>query len=169
MPRYTDRDPSASAYEVAGPSPVKNRNRWPWLLGGLVVLLLLGCVLMGALLAGSGPNNSGLGEAPTVAPSVTANPPVKSSVPAAKAKPKAVGVAEGGYYVGDDLPAGKYRTPGARREVITLCYWEVRTNGEPDGPIGQQGVTDKIDEPGNVTLRKGDYFKTTGCERWIKR
>ena len=50
-----------------------------------------------------------------------------------------------------------------------LCYWEVRPNGEPDGPIGAQGVIDSPDQNGDVTLRKGDYFKTTGCERWVKR
>jgi hypothetical protein len=139
----------------------------PWLLGGLAVLLVLGCGLFGALLFGTGPEKSSQINVPLP----TSNPPLPSKAPApvAKPKPAVAGIAEGGYYVGDDVSAGRYRTAGAVKGLVTFCYWEVRPDGDPDGKIGTVGTVDSVGQQADVTLRKGDYFKTTGCERWTKR
>ncbi len=164
MPRYTDRQPSSVYSEVPLPVHSKRRNRLPWLIGGLALLLLIGCGAMGALLTGAGPNNQGLDE-PVSTPSLIAGP-----TGAPKPKPKvAPGADEGGYYVGEDLAPGRYRTSGARKGVITLCYWEVRSDGDPSGAIETVGTVDGVNQTGDVTLKKGQYFKTAGCERWVKR
>lgn len=165
MPRYSDR---TSVYDEGSipMNPVKRRSaRMPWVIGALALILLVGCGVLGGIVLQSAPEK---GPSVPLAPTVVANPPVKSRpAPAVQAKPK--GVIEGSYSVGEDLAPGRYRTKGAAEGAIVLCYWEVRTDGQPDGPIGQQGAVNGFDEQSDVTLKKGQYFKTAGCKPWVKR
>jgi len=149
------------------PVPAKKSNTKMYLIvGGLMLVLLLGCGFIMTVLT-----NSDLPEA-----TATATPTLEST-PKPIAKPPAIGkagakvpeIAEGGHVIGEDAPPGTYRTRGARDELVPLCYWEVRPDGTPDGEIKTQGVIDGKNEQADVKLRKGDYFKTTGCERWVKR
>lgn len=82
-----------------------------------------------------------------------------------KPKPAPATIGEGTHEVGRTVKPGKYTTTGAVVGVLTLCYWDVRTGSET-GDIGAQGVRNKADAPGIVTLRKGQFFTTSGCETW---
>ncbi|MGW4765266.1 hypothetical protein ACWEPD_26745 [Streptomyces pseudogriseolus] len=71
---------------------------------------------------------------------------------------------EGEYLVGEDIAAGTYKTAGS--EDSFGCYWERAENasGEFDSII----ANNILNGPGRVTLNKGEYFKTNGCDEWKK-
>lgn len=164
MPRYSDREPHSVYQENSIPMNSKRRNsRLPWVIGALALLILLGCGGMAMLMSPYQPPEKV--DQPIVTPA-TAPTPKAPSRPKAQAEKS---ISEGGYLVGTDLAPGTYRAPGAKRGSIIMCYWEVRPGGDPDGKISAQGLTGSVTEPGNVKLRKGDYFKTNGCEPWVKR
>jgi len=146
----------------------KRRRTWPWVLIGLVVLLVLGCAGLGAIIAGGGPSNNGIDGEPSgkLSRHVAGSGPVAKPKPKAKAKAKTIG--EGLWLVGEDVPAGRYKTSGARDESIPLCYWHVAKD-DTDNTILVQGLNDKPGEQGRVTLKSGQYFKTSGCADWVKQ
>lgn len=74
-------------------------------------------------------------------------------------------IREGTWEVGVDVQAGKYKTSGPADTSLPLCYWDVRA-GSPEGDIKTQGVKDEADAQGVVTLRKGEFFTTSGCKDW---
>jgi hypothetical protein len=142
----------------------KPKRRWPWVLIGLAVLLVLGCVGMGAILAGAGPSNNGIDVYDT--PSIQAVPNTGARPTVAKPKPEQT-IREGDWVVGEDVPPGRYRTPGAKKSIITLCTWTVAPN--EDAEPQDFGTSDKTDEPGRVTLKKGNVFETSGCQDWVRQ
>lgn len=67
-------------------------------------------------------------------------------------------------HVGEDIPAGTYRT---REQIGKYCYWEKAKT--PDGDVYDIIANDN--PPGGrpqVTLLKGQWFKTSNCETWYK-
>ena len=72
-------------------------------------------------------------------------------------------IREGTWQVGSDVKPGKYKTKGALDSVIPMCYWDVKTGDR----ITDQGVKNKPNEQGIVTLKKGQVFTTSGCELWF--
>jgi hypothetical protein len=76
------------------------------------------------------------------------------------------GIGEGTWEVGVDVKPGKYKTAGAVQTGLGLCYWHTALD-DSNTHIVAQGVVDKPNEPGRVTLKKGQFFRTTGCEPWI--
>lgn len=91
---------------------------------------------------------------------------VPKVLPTSKAVPVTIG--DGTWEVGTDVKAGKYRTPGPVNSVLVMCYWDVR-NGSEEGEIVAQGVKNDLGAQGLVTLRKGQFFTTSGCEAWSPR
>lgn len=81
-------------------------------------------------------------------------------------KASAPTIGEGTWEVGVDVQPGKYKTAGANDSISGLCYWDVRKNNE-EGDFVSQGVIDSKLEPGRVTLVKGQFFKTSGCQDWV--
>ena len=122
---------------------------------GLTAIVVLFCFGFGVYTSMSGEPKAGES-------SVThGGPPVKV-VPSQRPNT----IRKGTWRVGEDVKPGKYRTNGALPSEIPMCYWDVR-QGSETGDYLDQGVT-KVDEPGLVTLKKGQYFKTTGCEEWYE-
>lgn len=77
-------------------------------------------------------------------------------------------VGDGDFEVGVDMAAGKYKTQGPEDEGDS-CYYEVHDESGDFKGIKKNG---NLSGPGNVTLKKGDYFKsgqgfTKGCV-WTK-
>ena len=155
--------PGPSLTDLNNPPPKQRRSRWPWVVA-FVLLLLCGFGVFAAIGA-LGPTTTATPGAvvTTAAPA----PETQDRVKAVQSAHPAIG--EGGYLVGTDVKAGRYRTPGAAKSVVVYCLWTVHAGGDPDGEITSYGQVDKTTAPGNVTLKKGDYFQTQGCQDWTLR
>ncbi|MFD4599880.1 hypothetical protein ACFWPQ_17870 [Streptomyces sp. NPDC058464] len=74
---------------------------------------------------------------------------------------------DGQYLVGEDMQAGTYKTAGPDKTgFVDNCYW-ARTkdaSGEFDAIIANENLQGQ----GRVTVNKGEYFETTGCQKWTK-
>ncbi|WP_062435025.1 hypothetical protein [Herbidospora daliensis] len=69
---------------------------------------------------------------------------------------------DGVYTVGEDFPAGTYKTTGGR---VTRCYWERSTPGGET--IANEFVTN-APKGVKVTVREGEGFTSRRCGTWIK-
>ncbi|MGE3795957.1 MAG: hypothetical protein AB7I38_18805 [Dehalococcoidia bacterium] len=134
-------------HQPATPPSPKRRKLWPWVVGGVALVLV-------TIAATSG------GEpAPTPAPS---NATGQASAPTAAAPSgPATTVDDGTHEVGVDVEPGKYKTPGS-----SACYW-ARLK-ENDGSVGDIIDNGFSSGPQVTTLRKGEYFQSQGCETWAK-
>lgn len=136
------------------------RNLWPWIITVLVLLFIVLCFTGALVLAKTEPPSVG---APVSTPTAA---PARKPVPQKTNRPDSIG--QGMWLVGEDVKPGKYRTAGAEGGVMMLCYWHTaKTDG--DEAIIDQGMVNDVDEPGRVTLKAGQYFKTNGCKPWIKQ
>ncbi|MEV4399980.1 hypothetical protein [Nonomuraea sp. NPDC049607] len=95
--------------------------------------------------------------APAATETVTAEP---TADPEASA-PQTAFPGDGQYLVGEDIKPGTYKTAGADG---TNCYWARLKNasGEFDAIIANDNVQGQT----RVTLKKGEYFETNGCQDW---
>jgi hypothetical protein len=106
--------------------------------------------------------------AATVTKKVTVTPKAPKSPKPAK-KPGAATTVEGDgqYLVGEDMQPGTYKTAGPDKSgLIDNCYW-ARTkdaSGEFDAIIANANLQGQ----GRVTVNKGEYFETTGCQEWTR-
>lgn len=66
-------------------------------------------------------------------------------------------------HVGEDVPAGTYRTNDSVDSGD--CYWEKSSDAEGADIIDNDIV--KAGRP-QVTLKKGQWFKSQGCPDWYK-
>ncbi|MFI7297399.1 hypothetical protein [Streptomyces sp. NPDC050121] len=164
---------------VAPPARKPSRRK-TWFTHSAVALVALG---LGAGMGGGA--DAGDGKAATPTPTVTVTAAAKGAAPAptkTAAKPTtptptpttkpadttAASAAkisgDGEYLVGEDMKPGTYKTQGPGDSSI--CYWErakdssggfdsIITNGTPTGT-------------GRVTVKKGEVFKTQGCQDWTK-
>lgn len=151
-----------------------------WLTHGATALvaLIIGTAIGGGGESGGTANASGASPAAGVTetaapkPAVTVTETVKVTVTAKpkqvkKSGPPSSFTGEGQYLVGEDIQAGTYRSTGADQDsVFPNCYWARLKNasGEFDAII----ANDNIQGQGRVTVSKGEYFKTSGCQDWKK-
>ncbi|MGW4197185.1 hypothetical protein [Streptomyces sp. NPDC005004] len=163
------------------PAPTKPSRRKAWLTHGATafVALLIGTAIGGN--GNSGGTKSSAAPAPAVTVTKTAAPSKGKPQPAAtvtekvtvKPKPaKKPGPAttvdgEGQYLVGEDMQAGTYKTAGPETGgFVDNCYWSRNKNasGEFDAIIANENLQGQ----GRVTVNKGEYFETKGCQKWTK-
>lgn len=146
---------------TAYPPPRPRRAVWPFLVGVLVLALLF-CTGIVSAVAFSEPREG-------VLPAVTPNPGSRptADVTAPKLKPRPGRIGEGMWEVGSEVKPGKYRTNGMREDAV-LCYWHSAKDTGTDNII-EQGMSSKQSEPGIITLEKGQFFKTSGCQDWVPR
>lgn len=156
---YGNQDPERG-YSYAKQYPKK--KKWPIVLIGLGVLCILACLIGATLLLAHEPDDT---EAPGSAPTTQAS---KGGNAATKPSVKVVKIGEGTWKVGTEVAAGTYRTPGAKDGIVTLCTWQVSTDDDGQNIVTIDAV-DSTKEPGRVTLKAGRYFKTSGCQDWIKQ
>lgn len=99
--------------------------------------------------------------ATTAARPTTTLPPTKPAAAKAASAPKVSG--DGEYLVGQDMKAGTYKTAGPSDG---LCYWE--RDKDSSGEFGSIIANSALSGTGRVTVKKGDVFKTQGCQDWTK-
>ncbi|MGP4051585.1 hypothetical protein [Streptomyces sp. 2A115] len=102
--------------------------------------------------------------APTVTETETVTAKPKKAEAAEDPGPVASFAGDGEYLVGEDIKAGTYKTAGP--EDAFGCYWERAkdASGEFESII----ANNNLEGTGRVTLNKGEYFKTNGCQEWKK-
>lgn len=99
---------------------------------------------------------------PTAAPAATVTAaPSASAAPATPAAPAVPTVTDGTWTVGEDMPAGTYKTTGSSDD----CYWAILKSGTNGADIIKNDIGG-----GNlrVTLKAGQDFKTQRCGTWTK-
>jgi hypothetical protein len=147
----------------------KPRRSWPWVVGGIVLLLgILGIV-------GGGQQSSTSTVTTAEPPAVPAAPPAApaellaapAELLAAPAPPVTLASAfgEGTYVVGIGLFPGTYATTGLAVGGIGRCSWSrlKDTSGNLDSTI----ATDAQQGPTTVTITTTDgAFTTAGCTPW---
>ena len=144
------------------PVPPKRSPRWPWVVGGVVLLF----VLVGISVGGSDPSpptRSSAGAASLAPTPVDIEP-----APAAKPGP-ATSFDDGTYVVGEDVVAGTYKSAGARTGLFELCT--VSTHFDDAASTGT--VLDlqvvNANEPVRIKVTaKAKSVKASGCERFEK-
>jgi hypothetical protein len=131
---------------------------------GLGTSLVFGCMVGVAIGSQRGPSTPVV---PTVAEQCPQGAALSNGVctsAATKSAAKAPTIEDGTWTVGEDVPAGTYRTTA---NVSSRCYWQItKTGGD--------SVSDIVDNdiPGGgrprVTLKRGQDFKTSNCGTWSK-
>ncbi|MGW4022059.1 hypothetical protein [Streptomyces sp. NPDC005009] len=163
------------------PTGPKPSRRKAWLTHGATALVAL---VIGAGIGGGG-ESGGKDDSAAPAPAVT----VTETAPAEAGEPEpAVTVTEevtvtpkpakkpgaattvegdGQYLVGEDMRAGTYKTAGPDKgSIIENCYW-ARTK-DASGEFGAIIANANLQGQGRVTVNKGEYFETNGCQEWTK-
>jgi hypothetical protein len=99
----------------------------------------------------------GMGDVTASAPPAAAPAPTTAAV----VPPAPVGVADGTWTVGEDLPAGTYKATGAG----DTCYWAITRSGSNGSDIVDNAIGG-----GNlrVTVKAGQDFETKRCGTWVK-
>ncbi|MFI9615373.1 hypothetical protein ACIHCM_27470 [Streptomyces sp. NPDC052023] len=175
--------PSTGGGQTPAGQPTRPRpsRRKAWLTHGATAFVALA---VGAGIGGdgdSGATDGSAAPAPAVTVTKTAAPDAgepepavtvteKVSVtpkPAKKPGPATMVEGEGQYLVGEDMQAGTYKTAGPDKSgFIDNCYWARTKNasGEFEAII----ANDNLQGQGRVTVNKGEYFETNGCQEWTK-
>jgi hypothetical protein len=137
---------------------------WPWL-----VLTVAGVVVTGvAAIVGTTAGSTASGDAPPAAVRVTITATqfeTKTITSTVTAKPPSGPLAEFGdglFLIGVDVQPGTYKTDGPDGSNSGGCYWS-RTDTR--GTVIQNDV---INEPGSVTVKKGERMDSAGCLPWLR-
>ncbi|MGB9279037.1 MAG: hypothetical protein WCB57_02950 [Pseudonocardiaceae bacterium] len=140
----------------------KLRRKWPWIVGGAVLLLVVIGVVNGC--GNSSPSRAAAPQAHAPAapkPDLIAQQPVPPTGPLTS-------FGDGTYQVGTaagNVPAGSYRTAGPTEGMP--CYW-ARTKdstGKTDAIIADGYPTG----PTTIMIQNSDgAFLASGCAQWSK-
>ncbi len=131
------------------------------LLGGFIGMVLGMVVGFGAGGAADSATGVKVATPAPVASGVGESPKQKKSP---KPKPEVVGMGEGTYLVGEDIPAGRYRM--AKPLQDDMCFW-----GAYVADTNQEDIINNDIVTGGratVTLKKGQEFDSNGCGDWVK-
>ncbi|WP_406725118.1 hypothetical protein WJ438_11265 [Streptomyces sp. GD-15H] len=163
------------------PMRPKPSRRKAWLTHGATAFVAL---MVGAGIGGdgdSGGTDASAAPAPAATVTETAAPEAAEPKPAAtvteevtvtpkpakKPGPDTTIEGDGQYLVGEDMQAGTYKTAGPEKNsIIENCYW-ARTK-DASGEFGAIIANDNLQGQGRVTVNKGEYFETNGCQKWAK-
>jgi hypothetical protein len=161
---------SPDPYNRPLPKPEKKSNALGVaILLACAIVVICSCLAVVGAMAGDDESDEGLRAVSTPNATATHAAPVsKAPAPKAKtapAKPKPVTIGEGEWLVGEDVPAGRYRTPGAKDGILVYCSWLVTSEGG-DGELLDAGSVSSTTAPGRATLKAGQEFQTSGCEPW---
>ncbi len=105
-------------------------------------------------------------EQATSAPTPAADTTTQKNAPKTPAKPATFG--DGTYLVGDDLPAGTYRSAGAAEGMFQLCSWSIKASDEQSARIVDIGTAGELTDRQRVKLKAGQEFETNGCAPWTR-
>jgi hypothetical protein len=175
--------PPAGGGQPATGEPMRPKpsRRKAWLTHGATAFVAL---MVGAGIGGdgdSGGTDGSAAPAPAVTVTKTASPdggepePAATATekvtvtpkPAEKPGPATTVEGDGQYLVGEDMQAGTYKTAGPDKSgFVDNCYWARAkdASGEFEALI----ANDNLQGQGRVTVNKGEYFETNGCQEWAK-
>ena len=142
----------------APPQPPKKR-RWPWIVGGLFGLLVLGVIVSPSQPAQT-PTSAAVPTPVATVPAVPAAAPAQS----AAASPAGT-IPQGEWMVGAEVAPGKYRSTGAEPGLFELCS---ATTKDANGQV-IDWKTANAGEP--VLLKvtsKAATVQNVGCEPFVK-
>lgn len=165
----SDERKSTVSYPTHTTAP-KKKSR-VWLVVTLVLFTVTAVCLCGVAVAtssgGEKPDVStttaSAGQPPSVAATKAGTVPVTPQPTAAAAAKAAPNIEDGTWTVGEDFPAGTYKTTGAG----DTCYWAIYKSGQ------NQSFDSMVDNHlggGNlrVSLKAGQDFETKRCGTWAK-
>lgn len=95
----------------------------------------------------------------TAAKAATKAPSTKAAAPISVSPT----IGEGDFVVGEDMPAGRWRTT---MTVSDGCYWAIYRANTNQSDIIDNGIVNG-GRP-TVTLKKGQEFHSNGCGSWVK-
>ncbi|MDA4888398.1 hypothetical protein PFZ55_16025 [Streptomyces sp. MS2A] len=189
MPAGAGQPPAFAPPSAPGlpPTGAKPSRRKAWLTHGATafVALILGAAIGGSGEADGAADASGPAPAVTVTetapaekgadapkPAVTVTETAKEIVtakpkPTKKSGPPSSFDGDGQYLVGEDVQAGTYKTAGPQDDsIMPNCYWARLKDAS--GEFGAIIANANLEGQGRVTLNKGEYFETNGCQKWEK-
>lgn len=142
-------------------SPPPPKKKWPWVVGGIIVLIVLGSALGG-----------GRGKPTTSVASTGQGVANAEPVAAAPAAPVQTGpltqFSDGMYEVGVDIEPGQYTTPGSGGEgILESCY--VARTKDDSGQLKSIIMNDNFNGRKSVTVKAGEFLEVNrGCV-WSKK
>jgi hypothetical protein len=104
----------------------------------------------------------GAAPAPTKTAARPTTPTTKPAGTTAASAAKVSG--DGEYLVGQDMKPGTYKTKGPGNS--SMCYWERAKDSS--GDFNSIITNDAPTGTSRVTVKKGEVFKTQGCQDWTK-
>lgn len=146
------------------------------------VIRLVALAALSAPVAACGASSGDAHPSPTVtvtetAPAPAAKAPAKKA-PATKApapkteapatEPEGEGaISDGTYLVGEDIPAGTYKTKGpGSTDILDSCYFERAK--DDSGSLNSILDNDNLTGPGRTTVSKGQVLTLSGGCDWVK-
>lgn len=155
------------------PPPPRKARVWPWVVGGIVLLLIVVSALGGK--GTSTPPTAAAGTAvPTAAraaapvPASTVAAPAQDYTPAAVPAGPRTSFGDGTWVVGEDIVPGTYKTPGAQHGVFEFCSVTTHSGDTTDSPIVDIAAAN-ADEP--IRIKVSGRVKSVevhGCEDFVK-
>lgn len=159
------------------PAPKPKRKKWPFVVGGAVVLAVIIGVASGT--SGTKTTASSTGTAVTASAPTTSASARYQAPPAAATQAPAVATVEapagpattaedGTYEVGTDIAPGQYKTAGPdKSDIIPNCYYARLKNDS--GEFSAIIANGNLQGPGSVTVKKGEYLQLMGGCTWTKK
>jgi hypothetical protein len=155
------------------PPPAPKKRKWPWVVGGLFVLLFVVPAL----------GNSGSSSTSTTTPASAAAQPARAlaapATPAVQQDAEEAPVAvssgpqtsfgDGTWVVGEDVVAGTYKSSGAQEGLFELCSVTTHSDENADSGTTLDWKTANANEPIRLKLSgKVKSVKATGCDDIVK-
>jgi len=137
-------------------------------------------IVAGMITAAGNSGGSTASPAPSVVtlagPTVTATVAPKSVVPKSVAAPKpapkpvapkpvAATMTDGQWVIGEDAPAGRYKTSGPTPGGMDICYYAFKKGEGADAEILDNEI---LKGRATVVVKAGQVFDTSSCEPWVK-
>jgi hypothetical protein len=155
--------PRVAAQRSRQAPPPSPRKKWPWVVGGIVALIVVGSIATNGAkkptvaVAPSGQGTTNAQAAAGAAPAAAA--------PAPSGPPSEVG--DGTYQVGTDIDAGRWKTAGPdKSSVFPVCYMARHKDDSAD--FRSIIANDSLQGPGSVTVKKGEFLELKGGCTWTK-
>lgn len=163
--------PNPTGVPVPPPPPPKKKANPLWIVlavvGGVIAVCVFGSVLV-AIGSGDDPGVAASDRPVSTRDATASSDGASERASESPSRTEPAGpkteFGDGQWLVGRDVKPGTYRTTGPADDGIGTCYWarEKDASGEFDAIIANGDPTG----PANVTVNKGEYFETNGCQTW---
>jgi hypothetical protein len=169
-PRQWQQMPQFGGYP-APPPPAPKKRKWPWIVGGLFVLLFVVPALGNSTSSSSPttPSNT-VASAPASVAAAAPVAPLKAvdDAPAAVPSGPKTSFGDGTWVVGEDIVPGNYRSAGAKEGIFEYCQITTHSDENAESPF-LDWKNANANEPIRVKVSgKVKSVEVTGCEDFVK-